>query len=113
MNAYTFYGTTAIDNATTISPNNATPASIVGAINANSATTGLTASFDAQTQRFMLSNAGGGAFSVTDEPSAGATGTSNFTTAFALAGSATLPQTVSPSSATSATPWALRSTRGR
>ncbi|MGD0475511.1 MAG: flagellin [Candidatus Velthaea sp.] len=95
VNAYTFYGTTAIDNATTISPNNATPASIVGAINANSATTGLTASFDAQTQRFMLSNAGGGAFSVTDEPSAGATGTSNFTTAFALAGSATLPQTVS------------------
>jgi flagellin-like hook-associated protein FlgL len=42
-----------------------------------------------------LTNAGGGTFSISDEPSAGATNTSNFTTVFALTGTASLPQTVS------------------
>lgn len=87
VNAYTFSGTTVIDDATATS--------ITGQINANTATTGLTATFNAQTQKFVLSNGGGGAFSVTDEPSTGATNTSNFTSAFKLSGSATLPQTVS------------------
>jgi flagellin-like hook-associated protein FlgL len=78
-----------------LSPNNATSASIVGAINANTLATGLSASFDAQTQRLTLTNAGGGAFSVTDVPSTGATDTSNFTKAFALTGQASLPQSIS------------------
>jgi flagellin-like hook-associated protein FlgL len=69
--------------------------SIVSQINAASATTGLTAKFDAQTQRLTLTNAGGGTFSITDEPSPGATKSSNFTTVFSLTGTASLPQTVS------------------
>jgi flagellin-like hook-associated protein FlgL len=93
--AYTFSATSAVDDATTLSPNNATSASIVGAINANTLATGLSASFDAQTQRLTLTNAGGGAFSVTDVPSTGATDTSNFTKAFALTGQASLPQSIS------------------
>jgi flagellar hook-associated protein 3 FlgL len=96
VEAYTFPATlpaASVDDATAAVP--ATSASIVGAINARSSVTGLTATFDAQSQRLTLTNAGGGAFSVTDEPSAGATNTSNFTKVFALAGSATLPQTIS------------------
>jgi len=104
VEAYTFPATlpatatvpaASVDDATVAAPNNATSASIVGAINARSSVTGLTATFDAQSQRLILTNAGGGAFSVTDEPSAGATNTSNFTKVFALAGSANLPQTIS------------------
>jgi flagellar hook-associated protein 3 FlgL len=83
---YTFNAATAVDGGA---------ASITGKINANTAATGLTATFNAQSQRLILTNAGGGAFSVTDEPSAGATSASNFTSAFGLTGSATLPQTVS------------------
>jgi flagellar hook-associated protein 3 FlgL len=90
VNAYTFSGATVFDDATATS--------ITGQINAANTganPTGLTATFDAQSQRLILTNAGGGAFNVTDEPSAGATDTSNFTSVFALAGSATLSQTVS------------------
>jgi flagellar hook-associated protein 3 FlgL len=95
VEAYRFFGTTAVDDATTTAPNKASPASIVGAINANTATTGLSATFDATTQRLSLTSSGGGSFSVTDEPPTGSTTTSNFTTAFGLSGSATLPQTIS------------------
>lgn len=95
VNAYTFYGTTAVDNSTALAPNNATAASIIGAINANTSQTGLTATFNAQTQRLSLQNTGGGAFTITDEPGAGATKTSNFSAAFLLTGQATLPQTIS------------------
>jgi flagellar hook-associated protein 3 FlgL len=87
VEAYTFSGIAAVDGASALS--------ITGAINAKTPVTGLTATFDAQSQRLILTNAGGGAFSVTDEPSAGATNTSNFTKVFALAGSANLPQTIS------------------
>jgi flagellar hook-associated protein 3 FlgL len=87
VNAYTFGPTTVIDDNTATS--------VTGEINANSAVTGLTATFNAQTQRLVLTNAGGGAFSVTDEPSTSATNTSNFTSLFELTGEATLPQTVS------------------
>lgn len=90
VNSYTFSGTTVLDDATATS--------IIGQINAKNTganPTGLTATFDAQSQRLILTNAGGGAFSVTDEASTGATDTSNFTSVFQLAGSATLPQTVS------------------
>jgi flagellar hook-associated protein 3 FlgL len=86
VNVYTFNAATAVDGG---------PTSITGQINANTATTGLTATFNAKTQRLVLTNAGGGNFNVTDEPSAGATNTSNFTSIFALTGTATLPQTVS------------------
>ena len=69
--------------------------SIVAQINANTGATGLTASFNQQTQRLVLTNPGGGAFYVKDVPSAGATTTSNLTTVFALQGQADLPQTIS------------------
>jgi flagellin-like hook-associated protein FlgL len=97
VQAYRFFPATAVDDSPSLSPNSATPASIVGAINANTATTGLSATFDTTTQRMSLSSTGGGAFTVTDEPPAGGTttATSNFTTAFGLTGSATLPQTIS------------------
>jgi flagellar hook-associated protein 3 FlgL len=87
VNTYTFTAGEAIDGAA--------PGSIVGDINANTATTGLTASFNAKTQKLVLTNAGGGAFFVSDTASPGATNTSNFTTTFALQGQADLPQTVS------------------
>lgn len=87
VNAYTFTGATAVDDGTATS--------IVGQINANSAATGLTAAFNVQTQRLVLTNTGGGAFYVKDTPSAGATNTSNFTAVFGLTGQADLPQTIS------------------
>jgi flagellar hook-associated protein 3 FlgL len=60
----TFDGTAPIDDGT--------PSSVVGAINALTAQTGITAAFDAATQRFSLT--GLGSFSVTDVPTpAGAT----------------------------------------
>ena len=89
-NTYTFGSATVIDDSTATS--------ITGAINAMNSgpnATGLTATFDAQTQKLVLSNAGGGSFSVADGTSAGATGTSNLSRVFALQGSATLATTVS------------------
>jgi flagellin-like hook-associated protein FlgL len=91
---FTFSAATPVDDGIAVPPLLAA-SSIVSQINATSATTGLTATFDAQTQRLSLTNTGGGTFSVTDEQSPGATNTSNFTTVFALTGTATLPQTVS------------------
>jgi flagellar hook-associated protein 3 len=87
VEAYTFYGTTAVDSSSALS--------ITGAINANTATTGLSATFDAQTQRLTLTNAGGGSFNITDTASPGATTTANLTSVFELSGTASLPQTVS------------------
>ena len=95
IETYTFTDQTAIDDGT--------GSSVVGQINANSATTGLTASFDAKTQRLSLSSTGGTTFYVTDVPtpaaaaSAGppattaepaATTSGNFVEAFGLAGTA-------------------------
>jgi flagellar hook-associated protein 3 FlgL len=59
------------------------PASIVGKINAQTAATGVTASFNFQTQRLVLTSASG-PFQVRDVPSPGATTSSNFTAAFNL-----------------------------
>ena len=61
--------------------------SVVGLINAQSATTGVTASFDQKTQRLVLTGAGGASFTVSDVPTpgSGATTSSNFTSAFGLA----------------------------
>lgn len=87
VQTYTFAATSAVDGAG--------PGSVVGSINANTATTGITARFDAKAQKLVLTNAGGGAFFVTDVASPGATNASNFTQAFALQGQADLPQTVS------------------
>ncbi|MBV8581814.1 MAG: flagellar hook-associated protein FlgL [Candidatus Eremiobacteraeota bacterium] len=53
------------------------PGSLVGAINAATATTGVTATYNAQTQKIQLS--GTGSFFVTDVPSAGATNAGNLT----------------------------------
>jgi flagellar hook-associated protein 3 FlgL len=87
VESYTFFGSSPVDSSSTLS--------ITGAINANAATTGLTASFNAQTQRLTLTNAGGGSFNVTDEDSTGADDTSNLTSVFGLSGTASLPQTIS------------------
>jgi flagellar hook-associated protein 3 len=87
VESYTFYGTSAVDSSSALS--------ITGAINANSATTGLTATFNAQTQRLSLTNAGGGSFNISDEASAGATTSSNLTGVFGLSGTASLPQSIS------------------
>jgi flagellin-like hook-associated protein FlgL len=72
-----------------------TAASIVGQINANAGVTGLSATFDAKTQRLILTNASGGSFSVTDVPSPGATNTGNFTSVFGLTGQADVESTIS------------------
>ncbi|GAC1597603.1 MAG: hypothetical protein NVS3B28_29500 [Candidatus Velthaea sp.] len=85
--AYSFTAATKLDDGT--------PASVVGAINANTAATGLTARFDDKAQRLVLTNAGGGAFYVSDVPSPGATTTANVTTVFALQTQADLPNTIS------------------
>ena len=70
-----------------------TPASLVGRINAVSAQTGVTAAFNAQTQRLVLT--GTGSFYVADAPSAGATNTANLTSVFNLAPQADFVQNVS------------------
>ena len=93
VNVYTFSATTPVDGTS--------GTSITELINANNTgpnATGLTATFNAQTQRLMLTSAGGGSFSITNEASPGGTGpndTSNFLLALGLSGNATLPQTVS------------------
>jgi flagellar hook-associated protein 3 FlgL len=92
VNTYTFKSTDTIDGG---APPLGSANSVVGEINANFGSTGLTASFDQKTQKLVLTNAGGGAFFVSDVPSPGATTTSNFTTTFGLQGQADLPQTIS------------------
>ena len=67
--------------------------SVVAKINAATATTGVTASFDAKAQKIVLS--GTGSFYVTDTPSAGATNSGNLTTVLGLASQADMVQNVS------------------
>lgn len=70
-----------------------TVANVITKINAQTAATGVTASFNPQTEKLQLT--GTGAFNVTDVPSAGATNSGNFTTAFGLQTSATLVNNLS------------------
>lgn len=70
-----------------------TVANVVTKINAQTAATGVTASFNPQTEKIQLT--GTGAFNVTDVPSAGATNSGNFTTAFGLQTTATLVNNLS------------------
>ncbi|HEY4439341.1 MAG TPA: flagellar hook-associated protein FlgL [Candidatus Elarobacter sp.] len=70
-----------------------TAASIVGRINAVSASTGVTATFNQQTQKLVLK--GTGSFYVSDASSPGATNTSNFTTVFGLAAQSDFVQNIS------------------
>jgi flagellar hook-associated protein 3 FlgL len=67
--------------------------SLVAQINAATATTGVTASFDAKAQRVVLS--GTGTFYVTDVPSAGAANSGNLTSVLGLAPQADFVQNVS------------------
>ncbi|HEY0383395.1 MAG TPA: flagellar hook-associated protein FlgL [Candidatus Elarobacter sp.] len=67
--------------------------SLVAQINAATATTGVTASFDAKAQKVVLS--GTGSFYVTDVPSAGATNSGNLTKVLGLATQADFVQNVS------------------
>ena len=60
-------------------PNPAVPGSVVDAINAQTATTGVTATFNAQTEKLTLKSVNGTAFRIDDVPSPGATSTANFT----------------------------------
>jgi flagellar hook-associated protein 3 FlgL len=90
VEAYTFTAATAIDDGTATS--------VVGLINAKTATSGITASFDVKTQRLSLTSADGKTFTVTDVASAGppaATTTGNFVEAFGLAGQADTASTLS------------------
>jgi flagellar hook-associated protein 3 FlgL len=66
---------------------------VVAQINAATATTGVTASFDAKAQRIVLS--GTGSFTVADVPSAGATNSGNLTKVLGLASQADMVQNVS------------------
>lgn len=70
-----------------------TATSVVGRINAVSAQTGVTASFNATTQKLVLS--GTGTFYVSDASSPGTTTTGNLTSVFALSGQADFVQNVS------------------
>ncbi len=70
-----------------------TPASLVGKINAVSASTGVTASFDAKAQRLVLN--GTGSFYVSDVPSPGATNAGNLTAVLGLAPQADFVQNLS------------------
>ena len=70
-----------------------TVANVIAKINAQTAATGVIASFNLQTQKLQLT--GTGAFNVTDVPSAGATNSGNFTTAFGLQTTATLVNNLS------------------
>ena len=70
-----------------------TPASLVGRINAVSAQTGVTATFDTATQKLVLS--GTGSFYVSDAPSPGATNAGNLTSVFGLAGQSDFVQNIS------------------
>lgn len=63
---------------------------ILAKINAQTASTGVSASFNAQTQRLSLTSANSQPFLVKDWPSAGATNTGNFLAAFNLTGQADL-----------------------
>ncbi|MDB5040096.1 MAG: flagellar hook-associated protein 3 [Candidatus Eremiobacteraeota bacterium] len=71
-----------------------TPTSLVGRINAVTAQTGVTASFNAATQKLVLT--GTGSFYVTDTPSpGGATTSGNLTSVFNLAGQSDFVQNIS------------------
>src|SRR5579875_683321 len=70
-----------------------TIATMISKINAATGTTGVTATFDAKTQRLSLSSQNGQPFTVTDAPSAGATNSANFVEAFGLTTNADLVQT--------------------
>jgi flagellar hook-associated protein 3 FlgL len=70
-----------------------TATSVVGRINAVSATTGVTASFNAKTQKVVLS--GSGSFYVSDTPSPGAANSGNLTKVLNLAPQADFVQNVS------------------
>ncbi len=66
---------------------------IITKINAQTAATGVTASFNPQTEKLQLTATG--PFNVTDVPSAGATNSGNFTSAFGLQTTATLVNNLS------------------
>lgn len=74
-----------------------TMAGIVAKINAQTATTGVQASFNTQTQRLSLTSTTNPPqpFTVTDVPSAGAANTGNFVAAFGLTNQASQPNYVS------------------
>lgn len=63
-------------------PNPAVPGSVVDTINAQTATTGVSATFDAKTERLTLKSSNGAPFRIDDVPSPGATNTANFTKVF-------------------------------
>jgi flagellar hook-associated protein 3 FlgL len=65
---------------------------VVAAINAQTSTLGVTAVFNAKTQKLVLS---GGPFHITDEPNVAGTTPSNFTQAFSLTANADAVQTLS------------------
>ncbi len=82
-------------NGVTIAiPANSTVPAVLAAINAQTATTGVTAAFDYHSQRLTLTAASGD-FTVSDIASPGAAGPGNFTTAFGLQTQANLSNSLS------------------
>ncbi len=75
-------------------PANATVPAVLAAINAQTASTGVSASFDYRAQRMTLSSSAG-SFEVADVASAGAPSPGNFVEAFGLQSQATLETDVS------------------
>jgi flagellar hook-associated protein 3 FlgL len=75
---FTFTAATAVDDGT--------PASVVGQINAQTAVTGVTATWNVASQRMQLTSVANGSppFLISDVPSAGATNTSSFLEAFQI-----------------------------
>ncbi|MFN2448634.1 MAG: flagellar hook-associated protein FlgL [Candidatus Baltobacteraceae bacterium] len=82
-------------NGVTIAiPANSTVPAVLAAVNAQTAATGVSASFDYRRQLFSLTSVSG-AFTVTDIASAGAPSAGNFTTAFGLQAQAGLSSDLS------------------
>lgn len=90
----TITSSTAPSGATISIPATSTIPNVVAAINAQSAATGVTASFDYHQQRLVLTSSAG-SFQVSDTASAGAASAGNFTAAFGLQTSADLTSTLS------------------
>ena len=68
---------------------------VIGKINATTAQTGVTASFDVKNQKLVLSTSNEQPFNVSDGSSPGATNTSNFVEAFGLTTNADFVQNLS------------------
>ncbi len=85
--AFTLYSSLTPSGQTFVFSTGTTMANVIASINAASNTTGVTASFDYQTQRLQLNDTGNDPFYITDTKAPSMLATSNFTSAFLLGSS--------------------------